>query len=199
MEPIEPRRLRTIGIRECLMTALVLYSLSPGEASAGDQTQSPDARRVADVPKPARLQLDAPFFFAKGQEFSATEFRPRRAGPFQAAAGSSETPVIDARMLRDTSIAHELSEAKTQDRVRLLTLWQSRASSLSLQAGKGGAPSLQWSTPWMHRDADSRGLFDRLLRAGQPSFGVAMRPGASHPAAAISPTKPLDLVQINNK
>jgi hypothetical protein len=205
MEPIEPRRLRTIGIRECLMTALVLYSLSPRDASAGDQTQSPDARRVADVPKPARLQLDAPFFPAqygfstRGQEFSATEFRPRKAGLLEAAAGSSETPVIDARMLRDTSIARELSEAKTQDRVRLLTLWQSRASSLSLQAGKGGAPSLQWSTPWMHRDADSRGLFDRLLRAGQPSFGGAMRSGASRPAAAISPGKPLELVQINNK
>jgi hypothetical protein len=211
MEPVDgvQRRSRGNAMREGLLMALVLYSLAPADASAGDQPQSPDARRNADVQKPARVQLAAPLFPApfafsspgtESQAYSLTEFRPRKPGLLEAAAARSETHVIDAPMLRDTSIARALSEAKTQDRVRLLTLWQSRASSLSLQAGKGGAPSLQWSTPWMHREAASRGLFDRLLPTAPPSFGSSLRAGGSRPAAAIAPVKPLDLItQINNK
>jgi hypothetical protein len=201
MEPVEVQpRSRSNGLCECLPLALVLYSLVPGNASAGDQPQNSAARRNADTQKTALPQLaafPAPFAFsaprAEMQVFSPTEFRPRKQGPLEAAATSSEDSIIDAPMLRDTSIARELSEAKTQDRVRLLTLWQSRASSLSLQAGKRGAPSLQWSTPWMHRDAASRGLFDRLLLAAPRSFGSAVRGGGSRQAGAIAPAKPLDL------
>jgi hypothetical protein len=201
MEPVEEqRRSCSNGLCECLPLALVLYSLVPGNASAGDQPQSSAARRNADTQKTALPQLGAfpaPFAFsaprAEMQVFSPGEFRPRKQGLLEAAAASSEDSIIDAPMLRDTSIARELSEAKTQDRVRLLTLWQSRASSLSLQAGKRGAPSLQWSTPWMHRDAASRGLFDRLLLAAPRSFGSAVRGGGSRQAGAIAPAKPLDL------
>jgi hypothetical protein len=208
MEPVDEaqRRSRSNGLCECLVVALALYSLVPNNASAGDQPQSPDARRKADAQKTALAQFAAPAPFAFSapradiNAFSATEFRPRKQGLLEAAAARSEASVIDAPMLRDTSIARELSEAKTQDRVRLLTLWQSRASSLSLQAGKRGAPSLQWSTPWMHRDAASRGLFDRLLLVAPRSFGSTVRGGGSRQAGAIVPAKTLDLgTPINNK
>jgi hypothetical protein len=207
MEPIEAQwRSRSNGLCECLLVALVLYGLTPGDASAGDQPQSTDARRSTDVQKLARAQIatpsyPAPFAFsapgAETPEFSPTEFRPRKQG-LEAGAAGSEISVIDAPMLRDTSIAGELSEAKNQDRVRLLTLWQNHASSLSLQAGRHGAPSLQWSTPWMHRDAASRGLFDRLLAVSQRSFGSTVRGGASHPAAA-TPAKTADLGASDTK
>jgi hypothetical protein len=200
MEPIEAqRRSRSNGLCECLLVALALYGLAPRNASAGDQPQSTYAWRSSDVQKPAR-QIAAPpfpalFAFsaprAETQVFSPTEFRPRKRG-LEAADAGSEAAVIDAPMLRDTSIAGELSEAKTQDRVRLLTLWQSRASSLSLQAGKHGVPSLQWSTPWMHRDAASRGLFDRLLAVSPRSLGSTVRSGAPRQTGAM-PAKPADL------
>jgi len=208
MEPIDGAQLRSHsnGLCECLLVALALYGLAPGDASAADQPQSPDLRHSTDVQKLARAQnaapsFPAPFAFsaprADTQVFSPTEFRPRKPG-LEAAAAGSEASVIDAPMLRDTSIARELSEAKSQDRVRLLTLWQSRASSLSLQAGKRGAPSLQWSTPWMHRDAAARGLFDRLL-ADSPRSAGTVRGVASRQAGAAS-EKPLDLsTSINNK
>jgi len=103
-------------------------------------------------------------------------------------------------MRRDTSLAREIAEFKTQDRVRLLTLWQNRASSLSLQAGKRGMPSLQWSTPWMHPNATSRGVFDRLLTVSPRSFGGSSRGSGVHPASALGPVKPLDLAApINSK
>ena len=202
MEPIKAqRRSRSNGLCECLLTALAFYGLAPGSASAGDQ-QSPDAQHDSDTQRTVRAQIavpsfPAPFAFAmpnaETRTFSPTEFRPRKARPVGAVDAGSEGPLSDAPLLRDTSIARELSEAKTQDRVRLLTLWQSRASSLSLQAGKRGAPSLQWSTPWMRRDSDSRGVFDRLLMAAPHSFGSVVRGGGSHPAGVMAPAKTLDL------
>ena len=203
MEPIEAqRRSRSNGLCECQLLALVLYSLVPGGAWAGDPPQSPDARRNADTQKTALAPIAAPslpaaFAFSAQPNipvFSPTEFRPRKHGLLEAAAAArSEDSVIDAPMLQDASLARELSESKTQDRVRLLTLWQSRASSLSLQAGKRGAPSLQWSTPWMHPNAASRGLFDRLLLVAPRSLGATPRSGAARQAGAIAPAKQSDL------
>jgi hypothetical protein len=203
MEPIEAqRRSRSNGLCECQLLALVLYSLVPGGAWAGDPPQSPDARRNADTQKTALAPIAAPslpaaFAFSAQPNipvFSPTEFRPRKHGLLEAAAAArSEDSVIDAPMLQDASLARELSESKTQDRVRLLTLWQSRASSLSLQAGKRGAPSLQWSTPWMHPNAASRGLLDRLLLVAPRSLGATPRSGAARQAGAIAPAKQLDL------
>ena len=212
MERIEAQlRSRSNGLCECLLVALTLYCLVPGDASAGEQSENPDARRNTDTQKAARAQIAMPYFpapfpapftfsapRAEMPVFSPTEFRPRKPGLLDAAAVRSEASVIDAPMLRDTSLARELSEAKTQDRVRLLTLWQSRASSVSLQAGKHGSPSLQWSTPWMQRGASSRGLFDRLLPASPRSFVNTVRGGATRQAGANAPAKSLDLGTTGN-
>jgi hypothetical protein len=214
MEPIEAQR-RSRSNWECLLVALALYGSVPGNASAGDQPQIIDARHIADTQKDARSLIampsfPAPFAFSApiafstpGTEtrvFSPTDFRPRKPGLLEAAAVRGEASFLDAPMLRDTSLARELSEAKTKDRVRLLTLWQSHASSLSLQAGKRGAPSLQWSTPWMHRDTSSRGLFDRLLPDSPRSFVSSVRGGVSRQAGVIAPAKVLDLgTPVNNK
>jgi hypothetical protein len=204
-----PRRSRSKGMRECLLMGLVLHGLVPGDASASDSPQILAARRIADAQTPARAQIaapsyPAPFAFAaphaEVQAYSPTEFRARKPGLLETASAADQAFVIDAPMLRDSSLARGLSEAKSQDRVRLLTLWQTRASSLSLQAGKRGAPSLQWSTPWMHRNAASPGLFDRWLSVSPRSFGSTLRGGVPHQAGAIAPAKTLDAgAPINNK
>jgi hypothetical protein len=189
------------GLRESLAVMLVLYGLLPCDAFGGDQSQYVPASRDVGAQKfQARLPehlFPVPFAYeparADQQAFSGTEFRPRKHGLLNAEPASSEVSVIDAPIRRDTSLAREIAEFKTQDRLRLLTLWQSRASSLSLQAGKHGTPSLQWSTPWMHRDVSSRGLFDRLLSESPRSFGVSTPRGAARQATAIAPVKPLDL------
>ena len=196
MEPVEAQpRSRSNGLCECLLVALALYVLAPRNAAAGEQPQSRDGRQNTDTQKAVRAQIavpsfPAPFALSAPPEmpvFSPTEFRPRKPGLLEEAADRSEGAVIDAPMLRDISIARELSEARTQDRVRLLTLWQSRASSLSLQAGKHGAPSLQWSTPWMHRGRAARGLFDQLLAVAPQGFRSAGRAGPSRQAASMVP------------
>jgi hypothetical protein len=211
MEAVDgvPRKLRSKGMRECLLMGLVLYGLVPGDASAGDSLQMPAARGIADAQIAASAQIAAPLYpapfaftapHAEVQAYSPTEFRARKPGLLEAAAAADRAFVMDAPMLRDTSLARGVSEAKSQDRVRLLTLWQSRASSLSLQAGKRGAPSLQWSTPWMHRDAASRGLFDRWLSVSPRSLGSSVRGAVPHQGGAIAPAKTLDLgTPVNGK
>jgi hypothetical protein len=206
MEPVEgaicaQRHSHSNGLRESLLAMLVLYGLLPCDAFAGEQPRNAHALRDADAAKfqprlPEHL-FPAPFAYeparTEQQTFSATEFRPRKHGLLDADPARSEVSVIDAPIRRDTSLAREIAEFKTQDRLRLLTLWQNRASSLSLQAGKHGAPSLQWSTPWMHRDVSSRGLFDRLLTVSPRSFGTSSPRGAARQAATIAPVRPLDL------
>jgi hypothetical protein len=200
MEPIEAQRRSLSNGCECLLVALALL-LPGGNASAGEQPLNYDLRYHADMQGAARAQISAPSFPAsfafsaprsEAQEFSPSEFRARKADLFQATYARSKDYIFDAPMLRDTSLAHELSEAKSQDRVRLLTLWQSRASSLSLQAGRHGSPSLQWSTPWMRRGVSSRGLFDRLLPASPGGLVSTVRGAASRQAGATAPAKTLD-------
>jgi hypothetical protein len=201
MKPVDKVRRWSHGneVRACALLAL-LGGLVWGDASAGDSPQSPGARNT-QMQTLARAQIAAPSYPApfafvaphiEAQVFAPTEFRARRPGPLETAAATNQAFAFDAPMLRDTSIARGLSESKNQDRVRLLTLWQSRASSVSLQAGRHGAPSLQWSTPWMHRDAASRGLFDRWLDVTPRGFASAARGGAPRQAAAIAPAKAMD-------
>jgi hypothetical protein len=188
-------------LRESLLMMLVLYGVAPCDAFADNQSPDAPALREPGAGKfPARLTgplFPAPFAYepARSEQpaFSATEFRPRKHGLVDTGPAGSETSVIDAPIRRDNSLARDLAEFKSQDRLRLLTLWQSRASSLSLQAGKHGVPSLQWSTPWMRRDVSSRGLFDRLLTVSPRSPGVSSPRGSSpRPAAAAGPVKSQD-------
>ena len=120
------------------------------------------------------------------QEFSATEFRPRKRNSLELESGKGRGSLLDAPMLKSNSVFQHLSDFKSQGRVRLLTLWQMRGSSLSLQAGKHGSPSLQWSTPWVQSASASRGLFDRLLPMPQHAFGGNTRGNVPH----LTPSAP---------
>ena len=199
-EPVSSARCAQVqprcgGLREQTLAAFAFIGCVCGaEVLAKDQTLGADgalkpgaessALFVLPVPLDAPrafsatvLPVDGPRAFSAAvapidepRAFSATEFRPRRQALGGADPGEHRGSIIDAPML-DSSVARHWSEFKSQDRVRLLTLWRNSASSVSLQAGKHGTPSLQWSTPWMHRDVASRALFDRFLTVSPRSFG----------------------------
>lgn len=174
---------------QVLLAPAILVMLFAPDAFAGDQApsaksaQPPIAASLFAPPLISSLQFSVP------QTPSATEFRPRRRGLPAADSPIATASVFDAPMLQDTSIARQMAESKSLDRVRLLTLWQSRASSVSLQAGRHGAPSLQWSTPWMHREATSRGLFDRLITVSPHMFGSPGRNSLPRQPAGMTSTK----------
>jgi hypothetical protein len=200
---------RCFSFRRGMLMALAICGAARGSAAcAADRSPSfdlPRAQLAAPLLPPSLLprSLFAPPLFAPSLEsapsalepeaFSATEFRPRKHGLLEITAGGRESTLRDMPRLQDTSVARQMAEFKSQDRLRLLTLWQSHASSLSLQTGKRGAPSLQWSTPWMHRDAGSRGLFDRLLSVSpRGTFGAA-RGNAPRQAGSLAPSKSLEM------
>jgi hypothetical protein len=203
------RQARCIGFRESMLVALALYGLARAdEAPAAEQAPRSDAARTPLAapwfapPSFSAVPLIAPPSFSVApliapREFSASEFRPRIRGFAEADTVKSLGFAMDTP-LQDTSVARQLAEFKSQDRVRLLTLWQNRASSLSLQAGKRGAPSLQWSTPFMHRNVAARGVFDRLLPALPHGSLAASRNNPARPSGSLALPKSLDLSSTGN-
>jgi hypothetical protein len=187
------------------MLTLVLCALAHGgKALAGEAAEFSD---LSPAPKPVRPELPASAWPIDGHsliftarlsesDFSSTDFRPRRRASTARAMtdyGSSDP------MFRTTTVWQRLNEFRAQDRVRVLTLWETRGSNVSLQAGKKGDPSLQWSSSWTSQSRASHGLLDRLLSASlngmisranssryPPSAGSAGKPGIT---AAIPPTK----------
>jgi hypothetical protein len=168
---------RRTGIRDGILLALVLYTLvRTSEALAGDLpsvagpaakphsddlTQHPHSAAAAAATTqalPANFAAPASF---ESEPFSPTEFRPRVHD--SAFAGATHASSLGADSLFESnSVWEQMAQSRSADRVRLLTLWRNRGSSLSLQAKRGG-PSLQWSSPWMMRDNGSRGLLDRWV------------------------------------
>jgi hypothetical protein len=123
--------------------------------------------------------------------YSSTEFRPRKSS-IEAAEFTSRTGLnLDAPMLQGNSLWQQMAQFKSQDRVRLLTLWQMKGSTLSLQAGRHGAPTLQWSTPWVSHEGVAQGLFDRLFASPSRSAAISFRSPAARPASAPA-AKPAD-------
>ena len=113
------------------------------------------------------------------QAFSPTEFRPRKHSVLD---NDFVNPVGDAPMLRGTTVWQRMSEYKSHDRLRLLTLWESSGSTVSLQAGKHGDPSLQWTSRLMNRGGATHGLLDRLFSASLAHAGSSLR-NAARPAS----------------
>jgi hypothetical protein len=188
---------RSNSVQDRTLLGLLLFTLiRTGEALAGDQTSIVN---VAATPAPADFHQSSPaptamftdpeFFSvpksADARVFSATDFRPRKPTVFDrdpAIGALGDTP-----MLHGTTVWQRMAEYRSHDRVRLLTLWESSGSSVSLQAGKRGDPSLQWSSRLMNRDGSTRGLLDHLFSF---SFSGAGNSSRSTPHATITPPVP---------
>ncbi|MGO9512505.1 MAG: hypothetical protein ACLP2F_02540 [Steroidobacteraceae bacterium] len=184
------------SICDRILVGLVLLALvRAGEALAGDQAS---AAAVARKPDQSDLRQPASFtssLFAapeisplpslpETKSFSAKDFRPRGQS---IAVSDPRLKVVDDALIDDTTVWQRLEEYRTRDRVRLLTLWQSGASSVSLQAGKRGDPTLQWTSRLTNGGGAMRSLLDRLFPVtafgeSKDARGVA-RPITAQPAA----------------
>ena len=177
---------------------LLIAVLCCGEAYADEQVSSPAAALRSTVegsrqspPAAAVAIVDRKIFTlpkdAGAPAFSSTDFRPRKRSVFD------RDPVFgtsaDAPILESTTVWQRMSEYRSQDRVRLLTLWETSGGAVSLQAGKHGDPSLQWNSRIMNRDGSTRGLFDRLLSMsfGGTSNGAHSATPASSAPATLKP------------
>lgn len=186
-------------IRDGMLVGLLLFTLvRSSEALAADQATfvaaAPDsgARALGQPPESGWAMAAVPPNFAAPaagdmQRFSATDFRPRRRTLFdgEPAAGAFD----DAPLIHSTTVWQRLSEYKSHDRVQLLTLWESSGSTVSIQAGRRGDPSLQWTSRLMNRGGATQGLLDRLFSVSLARASSGLR-NVSRSASSSKAAKP---------
>jgi hypothetical protein len=173
--------------RNCdkFLVGLVFCSLvRASEALASEQGSIPiravmpdfDALRPATTLSVPTLPLPAAFQAPKLPEtpaFSNKDFRPRGRSIFE--PDTARDTGDEAPMLRGTTVWQRMKDYRSRDRVRLITLWESGASTVSLQAGRKGDPSLQWTSRWMNRGGSTRGLLDQLFSISFAGAGNRLR------------------------
>jgi len=203
---------RYFGACDRMLVGLaILAFLRASEALAGEQVPpavsaaKPDfniAREFAPastfmLPLPSSYQtvpssyeaFDLPAF----KTFSAAEFRPRGRSILEKDSRFGDPE--DAPMLRGTTVWQRLKDYRSRDRVRLVTLWETGGGSVSLQAGRKGDPSLQWTSRLMNRGGATRGLLDQVFSTslGGVARGLHLTPhAAAGPAAFGKPPKPTE-------
>ncbi len=118
--------------------------------------------------------------------FSETDFSPRKPGlPLNAKPTARSN--TDVPRLGTTTVWQSLNQFRSRDRVRLVTLWESSGSSVSLQAGRHGNPSLQWTSKVMNRGGATRGLLDKIVAAAVAGAGSSFRPNVARaPGMAVA-------------
>jgi hypothetical protein len=132
------------------------------------------------LPAPQDYSLPA----AEPRSFSSKDFRPRGRsvlGSDPVVAGTSPD------LMADRTVWQRLQEYRNRDKVRVITLWESGASAISIQTNRKGDPSLQWTSRLMNRGGATRGLLDRWMPASV--FRNLSRPSASpsnKPSAALA-------------
>jgi len=192
---------RRVRIGKPLSAVLVILILvRTGHALAGEQfaiaiaPAKQDLNGKSSVREP--LPLTGPMFdlpktyqatdLPAGDLMATGNFRPRGHSlrEIEAPLGAPE----DMPMLQGTTMWERLADFRSHGRVRLLTLWEAGDNSVSLQAGKKGEPSLQWTSRSMNRGGATRGLFDRLMpassRSSHPSARSTTEPSARTAKAA---------------
>ena len=117
-------------------------------------------------------------------EFPPNEFRPRGHSLLDKdlAIGAPD----EAPMMPGTTMWQRLADFRTHGRVRVVTLWETGGSSVSLQAGKRGDPSLQWTSRSLNRGGATRGLLDGWLTASFSGAGKGLHFGQHRPGEAAA-------------
>lgn len=182
-----------------LLGMMILTLVRTSEALAGDAAKPDPIPITGPVPLAAswvRIPLDyqAPDATV-GKTFPTQDFRPRGRSMLEHSPAGG---LLDPPLISDTSVWQRLSEYRTHDRVRVLTLWETGGSSVSLQAGKKGDPSLQWTSHLMSHGGSAHGLLDELFTKplGALTHGPHIAPHAPSAEPAGKPEKILDGISI---
>ncbi len=183
-----------------LVRAGCAFAEEPGSDTRGAEREpsvrgpSPGPANFAmPPPRWSTAELGAPEVAPKFQlpsDYSPREYRALGPGSAQREPGVAAG---DARpALKATSAWGRLEDYKTRGGIRLLTLWKSKFSSLSIQTGHGGIPSLQWtSRGGLGGSAGTtHGVLDQLLSSGIDRLQVFKH--GLHPLSPPVPDRPAD-------
>ena len=181
---------RVSGTREALMLAMLMYGLASGGEAFGADLSGDILKdmqpMVGGKPLPKAF---APSFATNDFESPATDFRRRK---FDGKAAPSAQVEASIPSTPSQTAWQRLADFRAQGRVQLLTLWASPRNMISVQTGRHGSPSLQWSSRVMNRGGATRGLLDRFVASSIGATSLhsksAARSGDSLAAAkAIGP------------
>jgi hypothetical protein len=110
------------------------------------------------------------FALPETKSYSATEFRPHGHSILDA---DPRLGPPGGNLAVDKNFLQRLNEYRSHDRVRVLTLWDTGASAISIQTDHKGDPSLQWTSHLFNRGGATQGLLDHL-------FPVSVFGGTTH-------------------
>lgn len=168
---------RCSGAREALIVIVMLYGLTQGaEALADDPSRS----AIQDLePMVGGRQLSSAFLPSRSAgsepQFSDSEFRVRKPSLVHEPPRADTESYKPTESFQMTSAWQRLADYRSQGRVQLLTLWESKHSSVSLQSGKHGGPSLQWTSRLMNRGGATRGVLDRFVASSLGAAGLGSK------------------------
>jgi hypothetical protein len=181
--------LRAAVSERVLLGVAVIVLLRAGAACAEDpaaqaqpaQEVAPRTFRTTTLPEFTKHytltdpMLNAPSEYRLTQlpetkSYSATEFRPHGRSIFDADPRLSPPAGV---LTADRNWMQRLNDYRSRDRVRVLTLWDTGASAVSIQTDHKGDPSLQWTSHLFNRGGATQGLLDRL-------FPVSVFGGTTH-------------------
>jgi hypothetical protein len=148
----------------------------------------PDAPRtsfstLAPLNPPLSLELDP---HRPPSQLFGGEFRPRGKSLSEVDEPAASRDYEGLPTLHATNGWQRLKDFKVRGGVRLLTLWESKFSTLALQTGHGGNPSLQWTSRGFgggsSGGAPSHGLLDRL-------FSTTLGENLQHAGRSLTPSR----------
>ena len=196
---------RQLGVCDIAFLGIVLWTLvHTTEALASDQAQLPGSSANRDLDA-ARQPLQVPALISPiPQSFqaanlpdsnadSAAEFRPRKHS--NSDLDDRSRILDDESIMRSTSVWQRLSESRSRDRVQVVTLWETGGNSLSLQAGRKGDPTLQWTSRLMSHGGGAHGLLDELFSTtvgGAASRGLHLLSRAANSEPGTKASKPAE-------
>ena len=157
--------------------------------AVGATTPTFDAYRQSAQPTLPWSSVPSNFLaapFDAEPNFPPGEFR-RRGRSLNEAVPPAEPQIAASRL--DTPMVQRLSDYRWHGQIRVLTLWESGANSLSLQAGRHGSPSLQWTSRMMQHGGAPHGVLDHLFAVSVAGAGRAVHPVTRPPAAKIATSK----------
>ena len=176
-----------IGLCRALVAAVGVAVICTAPATAADWDSAATAPGLR-MPDPLLSLRD---MYPDLASRSATaepsrEFQPRHSSLFVRSpdAGLHSSGVMERSAdLPQTSAWQRLGDFRSDDGIRLLTVWQTADSTIAVLQGKHGGASLQWTSHALNRGGASRGLLDHLFST-MHGVRVPARPAANATAAA---------------
>jgi hypothetical protein len=178
------------GAQEALMFAMLVYGFALSSAA---RAAEPDADVVRNMqPIVGGTPIPIAFLPDHGAAGAAPAMDSRRRSSDGIDAGAYETePALQSRPLQLNSPWQHFGDYRSQGRIQVLTLWASPRNMISVQAGKHGVPTLQWSSRVMNRGGATRGVLDKLVASSLGAAGLSSK--VSHGSSAAPASKALGL------